>query len=98
MDINPELRGFIDAEGKIKSWPGKQSKQFLLLEILAEKFELGRSYTAQEINEVLNGCHTFGDPALLRRELINQKHLQRSPDGKSYWKPAATESAPKAAE
>jgi len=87
MDINPEFRGFVDAEGKIKSWPAKQSKQLLLLETLAVKFEAGRSYTAQEVNEVLNSCHTFGDPALLRRELINQKHLMRSPDGKSYWKP-----------
>jgi len=86
MEINPELRGFIDADGKIKSWPGKQSKQFILLDILGEAFETGREYSGPEINEILNANHTFNDPALLRRELINRKILQRSPDGKVYWK------------
>jgi len=86
MDISPELRSFIDAEGKLKSWPAKRSKQLLLLELLAPKFEAGRQYSAPEVNEILNASQTFGDPALLRRELIDQKHLMRSPDGKSYWK------------
>ncbi len=86
MEPNPELRGFIDADGKIKSWPSKQAKQFLLLDMLGEKFEAGKEYNAQEINKILNMNHTFNDPALLRRELITRKILQRSPDGRSYWK------------
>lgn len=94
MDINPEIRGFIDAEGKIKSWPSKQSKQILIIDLLKDKFEAGRTYSAPEVNEIINANHTFGDPALLRRELINWKHLERSQDGKNYWKPAVEATNP----
>lgn len=86
MDINPEIRGFIDADGKIKSWPGKQSKQFILIDLLGEAFETGREYSQLEVNEILNSRHTFNDPALLRRELINRKILERSADGRVWRK------------
>jgi len=86
MEINPELRGFVDEKGLFKSWPAKHSKQILLINTLGELFEVGRSYTALEVNDILNAAHTFNDPALLRRELINMKILQRSPDGRTYWK------------
>jgi len=39
-----------------------------------------------ELNPEISG---FNHPALLRRELINRKILQRSPDGKVYWKVAS---------
>lgn len=86
MDINPELRGFVDAEGRFKAWPAKQSKQNLMIDILANLFETGREYTAVEVNETLNAAHTFNDPAILRRSLIERKILDRSPDGRVYWK------------
>jgi len=96
LDINPELRGFVDADGRFKAWPAKQSKQIIMVDMLAELFEPGRNYTSQDVNEILNTRHTFHDPAILRRSMIDRKILERSPDGKTYWKPAPPEEAPKA--
>lgn len=57
----------------------------MALEFLAAKFEMGREYSEKEVNEILNQNHTFGDPALLRRELYMKKLLDRTPDGSRYW-------------
>ena len=57
----------------------------MALEFLAAKFEMGREYSEKEVNEILNQNHTFGDPALLRRELYMKKLLDRTPDGNRYW-------------
>ncbi|MCL2057249.1 MAG: DUF2087 domain-containing protein, partial [Oscillospiraceae bacterium] len=52
---------------------------------LAAKFEPGKRYTEKEINETLNNWHTFGDPAMLRRDLYNGYFLGRKKDGSEYW-------------
>lgn len=87
MDIPVELRGFLDKDSKLKSWPSRKhrDKQLLVLEYLAPKFEVGREYSEKEVNEILNQHHTFGDPALLRRELYIAGLLDRTPDGSRYW-------------
>lgn len=87
MDIPVELKGFLDKDSKLKSWPShkNKTKQLLALEYLASKFELGREYSEKEINEILNRHHTFGDPALLRRELFMKRFFDRTPDGSRYW-------------
>lgn len=81
------LKGFLDKDCKLKSWPSRKhrDKQLLALEYLASKFETGKDYSEREINELLNRHHTFGDPALLRRELFMKKLLDRAPDGSRYW-------------
>lgn len=58
----------------------------MALGFLAAKFEAGREYSEKEVNEILNQNHTFGDPAMLRRELYMKKLLDRTPDGGKYWK------------
>ncbi|MCI0405369.1 MAG: DUF2087 domain-containing protein [candidate division Zixibacteria bacterium] len=88
--VTPEaLKGFLDKDSKLKSWPSRKhrEKQLLVLEFLADKFEAGREYSEKEVNEILNQHHTFGDPAMLRRELFMKKLLDRTPDGSRYWKP-----------
>ncbi len=81
------LKGFLDKDSKLKSWPSRKhrDKQLLALEYLAAKFEAERQYSEKEVNELLNRHHTFGDPALLRRELFMKKLLDRTPDGSRYW-------------
>ncbi len=59
----------------------------MVLEYLASKFEAGWEYSEKEINAILDQNHTFGDPAMLRRELFMKKLLDRAPDGSRYWKP-----------
>jgi len=87
MDNATELKGFFDKDLKLKSWPFRKhrDKQLLVLEYLASKFEVGRDYSEKEVNEILNLHHTFGDPALLRRELFMKRLLDRAPDGGRYW-------------
>jgi hypothetical protein len=84
-----DIQPFLDAEGRLSSWPSsKRGKglQEMALEYLADKFEPERRYTEREVNELLNAHHTFGDPALLRRELIERGYLQRKKDGTQYWR------------
>ncbi|MGN0971540.1 MAG: DUF2087 domain-containing protein, partial [Aristaeellaceae bacterium] len=59
------LRGFLDAEGRVTQFPARRKKQLAVLQYLAGKFAPGRVYTEREVNEVLLGWHTFGDPATL---------------------------------
>lgn len=81
-----ELRGYLDREGRLSQWPAKPHKRLLALEYLAEKFEIDRSYSEREVNELLKAWHTFSDWALLRRELVDQGFLRRPPDCMEYWK------------
>ncbi len=86
MEFDKEVRGFFDQDDKLKSWPSKLKKQEMVLTWLIEVFEKGREYSALEVKDVLNRYHTFGDPALLRRQLVDNKLLDRTPDGKTYWR------------
>lgn len=85
MESN-DLRNFLDEEGRLTAWPAKPKKQVLALRLLAKKLEWDRQYTEPEINELLNKFHTFGDAALLRRELYMKHFIDRKSDGSAYWK------------
>jgi len=86
MTIDDDLRNFTDKQGRITTWPAKPFKQLRVLKYLATRFVLGKRYSETEMNELLNEYHTFGDPALLRRELIIRNLFHRTPDGREYWK------------
>jgi hypothetical protein len=49
-------------------------------------FAARRSYTEREVNAILNAHHVFGDPATLRREMVEMKLLGRLSDCSKYWK------------
>ncbi|GAB4368462.1 MAG: DUF2087 domain-containing protein [Elainellaceae cyanobacterium] len=83
-----ELANYLDQQGRVKEWPSKRNRSRfrpLVLEYLASKFEFGVTYTEREVNAILNAHHTFGDPALLRRELFEHQFLNRKLDGSAYW-------------
>jgi len=84
MEWNEILRNFLDANGKLTAFPAKRKMKVYCLFYLAGKFEAGREYTEREVNELLLCCHTFADPATLRRELYDYGFLDRSRDGKVY--------------
>jgi len=86
MNIPKELRGFFDKDGKLKQWPSKQKKKLLAIKFLAEKFETSKEYSAEEITKILLDHHTFNDVATIRRDMISQKVLDRTSDGRTYWK------------
>ena len=93
VDLAPDfeqLKNHLDVEGRLKWWPSKRSKQLVALDYLATKFEPGKTYSESEVNYLLNQWHTFGDPALLRRELFDDALLNRQLDGTEYWYTPAT--------
>jgi len=77
---------FLDGEGRIKQLPVKFTKRLLVLEYLAAKFSSDRNYAEKEVNEIIDCWHTFGDYFILRRELIDNHLLCRTPNGERYWK------------
>jgi hypothetical protein len=82
----PELKNYLDAEGRLRQWPTKQKLQLLALPTLAAAIPSGRRLTEREVNELLNERATFGDPTLLRRMLCDLGHLDRTSDGRAYWR------------
>jgi hypothetical protein len=81
-----ELRHFLDGRGRLMVWPGKQKRQRLAIQYLADKFDIGRDYTEREVNELLLQWHTFADAALLRRLMFDWRFLDRTADGARYWR------------
>jgi addiction module RelB/DinJ family antitoxin len=82
---NNELRNFLDEQGRLKRYPAKRKRQIYALIYLASKFERDRLYTEIEINHLISSWHTFNDWALLRRDLLDSRFLNRKKDGSEYW-------------
>ena len=80
----PNARRFLDPEGRLRIYPSKRKDRLLVLAWLARHFEHDVEYTEKEVNARLNELHTFGDWALLRRELFDERFLDRDPDGTRY--------------
>ena len=82
MEISIELRElqpFLNERGQLKNWPAKKKRKVLALWYLAGQLEA-------EINTLLDEWTVFHDPATLRRELFNHFLLNRTADGRQYWR------------
>lgn len=79
-----KLTRFFDAQGRLIRWPGKYSQRMLCLWIIWARIPARTTYTEKEISALLNVLHLFGDHALLRRELVNNHMMKRTPDGRQY--------------
>lgn len=82
--IKNELVNFLDSGGRLVRYPAKRRYKLLSLFYLASKFDSGRTYTEKEVNEILKDWHTFGDWAMLRRDLYDNFFLYRAPDCSLY--------------
>lgn len=85
MQTYKSIKGHLNENQQITSWPAKRSKVKVAITYLATKFDFDRKYTEKEVNEILNQHHTFSDAALLRREMFGYKLLGRTLDGREYW-------------
>jgi hypothetical protein len=85
-----ELKNHLDGEGRLMLWPSKRTLQLVALDYLASKFEAEKVYSEKEVNTLLGQFHTFGDAALLRRELYEKGLLNRAKDGSEYWRTPKT--------
>jgi hypothetical protein len=77
-----------DTAGHLMRWPSQFAVQQQALWALWVRFPTKREMTETQVNETLNGYHRFGDPATLRRELVEAKFLSRTLDCRSYRKEA----------
>lgn len=84
--LHQELYTFLDEQDRLWVWPARPAKRNAALQYLATKFQPGKEYTEREVNELLKTWHTFGDHALLRRELYDAKLIERTRDGAKYWR------------
>jgi hypothetical protein len=80
------LRAFFDADGRLASIPTKISKRLVVLDRLAQDFEVGRTYPEPHVNTILRRYHP--DHAALRRYLVEEGFLERR-DGE-YWRAGGT--------
>lgn len=85
MDLEIELKNYLDNQGRLKIYPSKKKYKILALIFLASKFEKGVIYSEKEINEILDNAHVFNDRCLIRRELFNKGFLGRLNDCSKYW-------------
>lgn len=85
-EIAFELRPFLNEQGQLISIPAKNKKKLLAIWYLAERIPARQTFTEAEINDAIDDQTTFRDHATLRRELYNHHLLDRTNDGKTYWK------------
>ena len=82
VDIK-EIKGYFD-HGKLNAYPTKRKKQIIALAWISEHIPADRTYSENDFNALLSELHSFGDPALLRRELFDHYIIERSIEGKEY--------------
>ncbi|OOM77107.1 DUF2087 domain-containing protein [Clostridium sp. BL-8] len=79
------LRGCFRLEGglKLKSFPVKEKKKIIVLEIIANEFNPSNTYSEKEINEIIKNISD--DYVFIRRCLIEYGFLDRTRNGSDYW-------------
>ena len=87
-DRDPQqvLAAFVTDDGRLHTIPSKRAKLLVVLDHLAQRFELGEVYPEQAVNDALHEFHP--DHAALRRYLVENQFLARE-DGR-YWRPGGT--------
>jgi hypothetical protein len=66
--------------------PRRRRPRLLVLDVLAGRFEPGRTYHEGEVNRILGAFHA--DVAALRRYLVDEEFMERR-DG-FYWRAGGT--------
>lgn len=69
-------------DGRIVTMPAKRSRRLVLLDYVAQNFEIGVRYAESEVNRALRDLHE--DYAALRRYLIDEGFMTR--EHGVYWR------------
>jgi hypothetical protein len=69
-------------DGRIVTMPARRSKRIVLLNFVAQLFDVGVRYSECEVNRRLRNLHD--DFAALRRYLVDEEFLSR--EGGEYWR------------
>jgi len=77
----PRLRSCLSG-GRVERWPRKRALRDMLFDIVIDCMHEGSTWTEREITQELAAITE--DPVTLRRALIDERRLLRSPDGSQY--------------
>ena len=75
---------FFDTKGLLIRWPGKQSQRIPCLWVLWSRIPARKVLSEHELNQLLKANHQFGDVALMRRELYDNRMVSRTADCREY--------------
>lgn len=67
----------------LKTLKMKEKSRIMVMEVIAARFEAGRTYGEKEVNAILGSIHDDGNA--LRRYLIDYGFMERTADGSRYW-------------
>ncbi|MCX2698714.1 DUF2087 domain-containing protein [Ochrobactrum chromiisoli] len=73
-----------DKDGVLTRFPSKRSDQISVLWVLWSRLPARTKLTEAEVNALLKSWHSFGDHALLRREICDAGLVSRTRDGSVY--------------
>jgi hypothetical protein len=75
--------------GRLTQIPGQKSKRRVVLDRLAQEFDVGQRYSERQVNAILRRFHP--DVAALRRYLVDEGFLDRAAG--EYWRAGGTVSS-----
>lgn len=85
MQRSPAEQSVLDRffrDGRLVLMPTRRGKRLVVLDQVAQLFELGRTYPEHEVNALLAPIHS--DFVALRRYLVDEQFLTR--EGGVYWR------------
>lgn len=80
-----KIQNFYDSDGLLRQYPARRPLRIPVLARIAERFEQDRVYTEKQVNEIIRESISFGDIELVRRELFENRFINRKRDGSEYW-------------
>jgi len=86
LDKVAKLARYFGTGGVLESWPARTNHQSLAMWVMWSRLPPREQFSEIEISEMLDLWHGFGDRALLRRSLIDGKLVERTRDGRAYWR------------
>jgi hypothetical protein len=89
MERSPAEQSVLDRffrDGRLALMPTRRAKRLVVLDEVAQRFELGRTYPEHQVNALLAPIHP--DVAALRRYLVDEQFLTR--EGGVYWRSGGT--------
>jgi len=75
---------YFDLNGRLQSWPKKYNQRVLCLWVLWSRLPARTVLTELELDEQLILNHSFCDHTMLRRWLVDEGLVSRTPDGREY--------------
>lgn len=81
----PELRRFMNRDGRLTRFPTREYDRHLVLRHIAKRFAAERIYTEREVNDVISSAIAYDDFVTIRRSLFNSGYIGREKDGSRYW-------------